>query len=100
MGRQCRLNLNEKARANLDGGKAQTSARAQEYIDEILAIRVKRDRCERAVGQKRRRQNKHPRLLRPSGNKVKVANLLPPKGPHECGLNIFHKPFLPCCCGW
>ena len=25
---------------------------------------------------------------------------LPPRGSQDCGSKIFHKPFLPCCCGW
>ena len=24
----------------------------------------------------------------------------PKRGSQDCGSNIFHKPFLPCCCGW
>ena len=23
-----------------------------------------------------------------------------PRGSQDCGSKIFHKPFLPCCCGW
>ena len=43
VGRQCRLHLNEKARASRDGGKARTRTRAQDFVNHILAQRGKRE---------------------------------------------------------